>query len=130
MPILRNPKNPCPQCRHPEFNAGTAGDGRPDFICLKCRYSWTCGDDGAGYLKNARRVSMKSRKVPKADQIMAGGLMRCCIGSLLKDKKYGKGREGDRVSCRYCEDTGMVFREGAWRWDIPADERSKTGKEA
>lgn len=51
-----NRKHPCPKCRHPEFLLGKAGDGRPDFMCTSCEYSWTCGDDGGEYLKEGRLV--------------------------------------------------------------------------
>lgn len=51
-----NKTNPCPSCRHPEFEVGVAGDGRPDFLCTNCGHSWTYGDRGGGYLKNAKKI--------------------------------------------------------------------------
>lgn len=49
------------------------------------------------------------------DNVHIGGLMRCCIESLHQDPLYGKGKEGDKVECKWCKD-GIVFRDGAWRW--------------
>lgn len=56
-----------------------------------------------------------------ADQVFHGGLMRCCVQSLLEDPKYGNGKEGDRTECRWCKG-GIVFKDGGWRWAGPEDD--------
>ena len=54
MRTVRNRLHPCPKCRHPEFKVGKAFDGRPDFLCTNCDYSWTSGHDGGEYLARSR----------------------------------------------------------------------------
>lgn len=48
----------CPRCKHRGFKAGAApADGRPEFTCTSCGYSWTCGKDGGGFMSHAKEAS-------------------------------------------------------------------------
>ena len=57
--LIFNKDNPCPYCRHPEFEKSKATDGRPRFICTSCEYSWTNGHSGGEYLETAKRIGNK-----------------------------------------------------------------------
>lgn len=47
--------------------------------------------------------------------IRQGGLMRCCIKSLL-DYAPADPEENEGHNCNWCSNP-MVFRDGAWEWD-------------
>lgn len=48
------------------------------------------------------------------DAYRMGGLMRCCIASLVRHPT--PGAEGDVIPCEYCPST-IRFRDGAWEWN-------------
>ena len=54
-----------------------------------------------------------------------GGVLRCCISSLSQHMETCAGDhvEGDFVACLYC-DSGVVLRDGVWRWPGLNDDRS------
>lgn len=42
----------CEGCLHPGFNHNyQTADGRPQFVCQKCKRTWTCGKDGGKYME-------------------------------------------------------------------------------
>ena len=45
--------------------------------------------------------------------VRIGGLYRCCVDTAAE---HGDGAEGDRLTCRYCQQETMVYRLGAWEW--------------
>ena len=47
----------CDRCRHPGFWKVRAPDGRPRFVCDKCKNEWTCGYDGLPY--NGHEMNLK-----------------------------------------------------------------------
>lgn len=47
---MRSKYSRCPKCHLGGFEQRIAdGDGRPEFVCTRCRYIWTCGSDGGEY---------------------------------------------------------------------------------
>lgn len=55
-----------------------------------------------------------------------GGLMRCCLGSLdlqmavrMEDGKDAP-QEGETLRTECCN-TPLIFRDGAWEWDMTRD---------
>lgn len=57
-------------------------------------------------------------------RVYQGGLMRCCLATLQDFMAATDHRpeEGDTLQCAYHEGSGgMIFRNGAWRWNKPAD---------
>lgn len=54
----------------------------------------------------------------KSDEIKClvrkGGLMRCCLQTLIEAKV--KNTEGETLPCKYCKES-MRFRDGAWEWN-------------
>ncbi len=59
-------------------------------------------------------------------QVRPGGLMRCCEASIDEemqrriDDEEGP-KQGTTLKCRYCDNGGMIFRDGAWEWNRPED---------
>jgi hypothetical protein len=50
--------------------------------------------------------------------IRQGGLMRCCIETWQTMAPMSADtREGDTLSCRYCELGDMIVKDGVWQWD-------------
>lgn len=52
-------------------------------------------------------------------RVRIGGLMRCCIATIdVKMVAATKPpKDGDTMSCLYCKDGRMCFRDDAWEWD-------------
>ena len=61
------------------------------------------------------------------DRYFHGGMMRCCVQSLIDDPQYGHGKEGDKTECRWCK-TGIVFKDGGWRWVGPEEDGGQPAK--
>lgn len=49
-------------------------------------------------------------------RVRIGGLMRCCIATLLELPECLDPVEGAEVSCKYCSAGRMIFRDSAWEW--------------
>jgi len=57
-------------------------------------------------------------------RVFQGGLMRCCLATLddYMAKTDKPPQEGDTLPCAYHSDNGgMIFRDGAWRWNRPEE---------
>jgi hypothetical protein len=56
------------------------------------------------------------------DHVRIGGLFRCCIESIIRGQA---GAEGEIRGCTVGKgcDTHVVYRDGAWEWLRPADDR-------
>lgn len=55
-------------------------------------------------------------------RVHPGGLMRCCLKSLdsAMAARADPPIEGETMHCQYCSDnSGMIFRDGAWEWNMP-----------
>ena len=56
--------------------------------------------------------------------ILQGGLMRCCIQTIVNDADKAPlepNVEGEILQCEYTSDEShqMLYKEGAWRWYYP-----------
>lgn len=52
----------CQVCLHPEFIVTKACDGRPKFICTRCRNTWTCGQSGGIFIKSKFTKFVKEKE--------------------------------------------------------------------
>jgi hypothetical protein len=54
----------------------------------------------------------------KTVSIRIGGLLRCCTLSIREDAdtRETKPKEGERLTCKYCDNTEIIFHNGAWEW--------------
>ena len=57
--------------------------------------------------------------------IRTGGLMRCCIKTLVEREE--PGTEGDVQACRWCTESSR-FRDGAWEWISPFEQPVMEGR--
>lgn len=55
------------------------------------------------------------------EKIFQGGLMRCCIQTLVEyqEQKDTPSGEGETLDCRFEKEgnKNMVFMGGAWKWN-------------
>lgn len=53
--------------------------------------------------------------------IRQGGLMRCCIETIMLAAHGGTLDEAQPLQCRYIDavEHRMRYRDGAWEWDWP-----------
>ena len=64
----------CPKCRAKGFIVRSYDNlkGRPEFFCMCCDNSWTCGNDGGVYFDQAIQYMEKNNylipKKPKMDK--------------------------------------------------------------
>jgi hypothetical protein len=50
--------------------------------------------------------------------IKIGGLFRCCLATYDQLAPVASAtKEGDTLTCSYCDDGRMVVRNGVWEWD-------------
>lgn len=67
---------------------------------------------------------------PPNDGIRPGGLMRCCTGTiedLYPDGPALVAAEGQTLQCKYAPGDPshrMIFRDGAWEWDMYKGDRT------
>ena len=54
--------------------------------------------------------------------IKEGGLLRCCIETLIKTELDSVPEEGDTIQCLHCKDF-VTMHKGFWQWD-PGDDLS------
>jgi hypothetical protein len=65
-------------------------------------------------------------------KVLHGGLMRCCLESLVdamiarQQANRALMTEGDCIKCRYCLNE-MICVDGAWRWAGPPLAESRIG---
>lgn len=62
--------------------------------------------------------------MPQPYKVFHGGLMRCCLATLNEamHEAVDAPQEGEVLPCKYHpEDNSMIFRDGAWRWNRPAE---------
>ena len=60
---------------------------------------------------------------PFTQKLRPGGLLRCCTQSLAEyaeEPQYNE-KEGLTLACKWCKGGGMIFRDGAWEWNRPAE---------
>jgi hypothetical protein len=48
--------------------------------------------------------------------IKQGGLMRCCIQTLMETELEAKPKDGDTIRCSFCGEA-MTMHKGFWQWD-------------
>jgi len=54
----------------------------------------------------------------KQVSIRIGGLLRCCTTTIREDAetRVSKPQEGERLTCKYCNNEDIIFHKGAWEW--------------
>ena len=87
---------------------------------------WPCAETEAlayravdiGDLRHRLRARQAMEAKLMDEKIYPGGLMRCCIESLVSvsEGKTDAPQDGDEVACQYCTGS-MVWRGDGWRWN-------------
>lgn len=58
------------------------------------------------------------------NEVRIGGLFRCCVET-AETYDGAEPQNGSILSCKYCKDGVLVWRDGAWEWSRLADLRAK-----